>query len=392
MFERNLFPALKDALGVKQVIAITGLRRVGKTTSVKYLFNNIDSTNKHYFDLERIEYRQLFSGKNYEEIIKKLEFEGVDFKNKAYIALDEIQLAPNITSVIKYIYDTYDVKFIITGSSSFYMKGQFSESLAGRKQLFELWPLAFDEFLRFKDINVSLPSFSYEKTNKYIIERLGTYYDEFVTYGGFPEIALSSNHAHKRSLLIDILDSYMKFDILFLSDFTKADELYNLVRLLSSRVGSKVDYSKISSIMGINRHKVKDYILFLENTYFIRLLSPFVTNPDREIALQKKLYFTDNGLLNILGQISSGALFENCVANQLFGKGRLQYYSKKTGKEIDFILDGERAFEVKETPTEQDLKILKKRALGIGIKEHYLIGKEIPASGFDEFIWGGAIK
>lgn len=272
------------------------------------------------------------------------------------------------------------------------MKGQFSESLAGRKQLFELWPLTFDEFLRFKNINVSLPEFTFEKTNQYIIERLSTYYNEYITYGGFPEIVLSNKPENKKSLLLDIFDSYIKLDILFLSDFRKADELYNLVRLLSSRVGSKIDYSKISSITGLNRHKVKDYILFLENTYFIRLISPFVTNPDREIALQKKVYFTDNGLLNILGQISSGASFENCVANQLFDLGKTQYYAKRDGREIDFILNGERAFEVKETPSEQDLKTLKKRALGIGINNYHLIGKKRPASGFCKFIWGGAIN
>ena len=217
--------------------------------------------------------------------------EGVDFTEKAFIILDEIQLVHNITSVIKYIYDTYNVKFIITGSSSLYMKGQFSESLAGRKHLFEMWPLSFDEFLQFKQAGVTLPDFSFKHTPH----------------------------------------------------------------------------------------------------FFIRLLKPFVTNPDREIALQKKLYFTDSGLLNMMGQNSSGAIFENTIANQLFTKGTLQYYAKKNGKEIDFILNGNRAFEIKETPTPYDLKILKNRSLSIGIKQYHLVGKTPPGSGFNDFIWGGAI-
>ncbi len=391
MLHRKIFPVLKEALTKKQIIAITGLRRVGKTTTIKYLFNEIKSSNKFYFDLERIEYRKLFSEDNYGNIVNALRLEGVDFTQKAYLALDEIQLVSNITSVIKYIYDTYDVKFIITGSSSFYMKGQFSESLAGRKQLFELWPLSFDEFLIFKNAGVNLPEFAFEYSSDYFIDKLSVYYDEYNRYGGFPEVALIPKPEDKKIILQDILESYVNFDIQFLSDFTKTDELYSVIRLLVSRVGSKVDYSKLSSLIGINRHKVKEYILFLENTYFIKLIKPFVTNPDREIALQKKLYFSDSGLLNLFGQISSGALFENTIANQLFTKGTLQYYARKNGKEIDFILNETIALEVKETPTPHDLRVLKNRAQSIGLKQYYLIGKTAPPVAFKDFIWGGAI-
>jgi predicted AAA+ superfamily ATPase len=106
-------------------------------------------------------------------------------------------------------------------------------------------------------------------------------------------------------LLKDIFDSFLKLDILFISDFTKTEELYKLITLLSARTGSKLDYTKLSGISGINRHKVKDYLLFLEKTFFIRIIRPYVLNRDREIALQPKIYFTDNGLLKVAGQLSS---------------------------------------------------------------------------------------
>ncbi len=391
MIVRNKYHELTKALNIKQIIAITGLRRVGKTTTIKYLLDKIKNKNKIYLDLERIEYRNIFLGENYGEIIKSLEIEGIDFSQKAYIALDEIQLVPNITSVIKFIYDTYDVKFLITGSSSFYMKNTFSESLAGRKRIYELWPLSFDELLRFKNINVNLPEFDLSSTNPHLINKLNVYYDEYVNYGGFPEVVLAKNNDDKIALLKDIYNSYINLDIKFLADFKKANEIYKLLKLFSARVGSKIDYSKISGISGINRHKVKEYLLFLESTFFIKLVPAFVSNPDREIALQNKLYFSDSGLLNILGKINSGALFENTVANQLSEKGEIRYYAKRTGQEIDFILDGSTAFEVKETASAHDLKILKNRAENIGLKKYALIGKNAPDSGFHNFIWGGAI-
>jgi len=387
---RNILKQIDPVVEDKQIIAICGLRRTGKTTLVKYLLDKCPS-NKKYFDLEKAEFRFLFSGDNYQDIIKALELEGIDISKKAYIAIDEIQLLPEITSLIKYLYDTYNIKFFVTGSSSFYMKNQFSESLAGRKYLFELNTLSFNEFLSFKEVNVNLPAFSYQNANEYLIKKLGSYYDEYINYGGFPEIVLVEKTEKKKMYLSDVLNAYLNLDIKYLADFTTTDEIYKLLKLLSARAGSKIDYTKMSALSGINRKKVKEYMLFLESTFFIRLVSPYVTNSDREIALQQKIYFTDNGLLNMLGKISSGALFENMIANQLFHLGNLKYYARKSGQEIDFILNDTLAFEVKETPTIYDLKTLVSRANKIKINKCFLVGRNFPPTGFNDFIWGGSI-
>jgi len=391
MIHRTLYPQLLKALESKQITAITGLRRVGKTTTLHYLYEYIESSNKIILDLEKMEYRLIFKEERYDNVKSALEIEGINFNKKAYIFLDEIQLATNSTSIIKYFYDHFNIKFIITGSSSFYMKGLFTESLAGRKQLFELWPLNFKEFLDFKGVKINLPKFSFEPTNPYLISKLALLYNEYINFGGFPEVALLNGDKQKYNLLKDILDSYIRFDILFLSDFRKSDEIFKLIKLLSARVGSKVDYSKLSGISGINRHKVKDYLLFLENTFFIKLIKPFVTNTDREIALQTKIYFSDNGLLNSLASISSGAKLENSIANQLYLKGELNYYAKRNGQEIDFIFNKNTAIEVKETPTAGNFKTLKRRAKSIGIEKYVLCGNNNVDNGFNEFIYGGAI-
>lgn len=271
------------------------------------------------------------------------------------------------------------------------MKNQFSESLAGRKFLFELDTLSFDEFLNFKEVKISMPEFKFEKASYYFYKRLSTYYNEYINFGGFPEVALIEKPETKRRYLLDILNSYLNLDIKYLADFTKTDEIYKLLRLLSARTGSKTDYSKISGLSGINRKKLKDYLLFLESTFFIRLISPFVTNVDREIAVQKKIYFSDNGLLSVLGNLSSGALFENMIASQLYRLGRLNYYARRTGQEIDFILNGKIALESKETPGLSDLKTLNYRAQKLNLQNQYLIGRYFPPTEFNDFIWGGNI-
>ncbi|RLD66046.1 MAG: ATP-binding protein [Bacteroidetes bacterium] len=391
MIKRNIYKKLDKAINARQIIAITGLRRSGKTTALKYLIEKINSKNKIYLDLERMEYRKIFQDDNYGNIIKALEIYGINLSEKSWIFLDEIQLVKNIGSVLKYLYDNYPIKFVVTGSSSFYMKGTLSESLAGRKILFDLWPLSFDEFLTFKGENAFVLTPDLEQTPSFYIDKYKAYYEEYVEYGGFPEVALSSSHDNKIDLLKDIFDSFLKLDILFLSDFTKTEELYKLIVLLSARTGSKIDYTKLSGISGINRHKVKDYLLFLEKTFFIRIIRPYVLNRDREIALQPKIYFTDNGLLKVAGQISGGALFENSIANQLSLKGELAYYAKRTGQEIDFILNKKTAIEVKETPSSGDLKTLMRRANSINLTSTALIGRHVPPGSFTEYVWGGAI-
>jgi hypothetical protein len=389
MIHRRIFNDLEDALSSKQIIVITGMRRVGKTTSVKYLLDKIPGNNKAYFDLERVEYRILFREPNYQNIIQALRSEGLDLTVKAFIAIDEIQLVPDITSVIKYLYDNYDIKFIITGSSSFYLKNHFTESLAGRKRVFEMTTLAFDEYLQFRQVKFDFEQGVYRKINPVTYNRLLPFYNDFIEYGGFPEVALTDSQSNKVALPKDIINSYLQIDIKYLADFTKVDQIYKIIALLTSRVTSKVDFSKLAGITGINRQLIKEYLLFFEQTFLIRQVPAFVKNHDREIALQKKLYFTDNGLLNILGKVNKSALLENSIANQLARMGEIRYYARRTGQEIDFILDEKIAFEVKETPGPHDLHILSSRSMQIDIKQFYLVGLYMSNPGFSDFVWAG---
>lgn len=394
MVQRDLFISLEKHLNQRSVTVITGMRRVGKSTAVKFLLQKVNHTNKLYLDCERIEIRTLLNRPDYESIVEELQLSGLDFTKPCVLALDEIQLVKNLPSFIKYVYDTYSVKFIVTGSSSYYMKNQFSESLAGRKQVFEMYPLSFKEFLNFKKTNIRLPEkYAWKPFNRAWFNKCKKWYEEYVEYGGFPEVVLASKKTNKEAYLRDIINSYIELDIKLLSDYSASEELYNIIKLLAARTGSKIDYTKLSSIAGINRQKVTSYLQLLESTYFIYLIKPFTRNIDKEISQQPKIYFSDTGILNALAakQISSGQLFENAIAAQLKSQGQLQYFQKKNGQEIDFILDGKLAIEVKQTATRQDNIVLKERADSINIKNTTLVSWQIPTDAFESFTWGGSI-
>lgn len=394
MFQRGIYKDLLAHLSKKQVTVITGMRRVGKSTAVKYLLEQLKHSNKLYLDCERVEIRVLFNRPDYEGIREELTLMGLDFSKPCLIAIDEIQLVENLPSVIKYWYDTYGVKFIVTGSSSYYMKNTFSESLAGRKRIFEMYPLSFKEFLVFKEVwSDDFGKFSWQLYNRAWYNKAKDWYEEYIAFGGFPEVVLEEERRDKKELLNDIINSYIELDVKLLADYSVSEELYKLVKLLAARSGNKTDYVKLSSVSGINRQKIASYIRLLEYTYLIHQLSPFTKNIDKEISQQKKLYFADTGILNVLAgsQLSSGQLFENTVAAQLKPQGTLMYYQQKTGQEIDFIFNDNTAMEVKETPVIQYKNTLSKRANALEIKKHLLIGRFPAQNGFDDFLWGGGI-
>lgn len=379
IFPRKIEKELKKSLDSKEIVILTGMRRTGKTTLMTSLIDSIPCKNKIFLDLENPLNRKIFEEVNYDNILKNLEKFGITVREKAYIFLDEIQLMSEIPSAIKYLYDHYDIKFFLTGSSSYYLKNLFTESLAGRKFIFELYPLDFEEYLVFKgkkkDFFTDFKK-KEEKKSEIIFELYDKYYDDYLEFGGFPGVVLKSDIAQKQKALNDIFTSYFEQDVKTLADFKNINKLRDLIILLSARVGAKIEISKISSELGVSRETVYNYLSFLENTYFIFLVKPFSRNVDREVSGARKAYFCDTGILNLLKNSSRGAILENSTFRALKNYGKINYYQKRTGAEIDFVVDENIGFELKSHGGGFDAVRLAKISQKIGLKESYVISKK----------------
>jgi len=386
---RKIYPELLKHAQTPLVTVLTGMRRTGKTTLVKQLLLDLKNKNSIYLDFQRLDIRELFEEKNYEVIRKNMIAQNLSPENMV-IVIDEIQLAPDAPSAIKYLYDTYGIKFIVTGSSSYYLKNLFSESLSGRKKIFELYPLDFGEFLAFKKIAFKRSDWKTKDFDKPIYDRLSSYYEEFIRFGGFPQVVLALFEKEKIDELKDIMSSYVNIDIKTLADFADERNIYSLIKLLANRIGNKIDYSKLSRLIGLSRPTVKNYIYFFEKTYLIQTIGVHTSSIDREIVKTRKLYFCDTGLANVLSEINSGAQFENTAFNQLSRIGQVQYYSLKNGNEIDFILDEKLAIESKETPIEDDLRKLESISKIAKVNKFTLIGRH-KSPKFKKYVWGGCI-
>jgi len=371
---RLIYDKIKPYFDSPEAIIITGMRRTGKTTLLNLIFDQIDSKNKIFVDLENPLNIKYFEEENYERIKISFEFLGIDFTQKSYIFLDEIQFVKNLPSVVKYLIDHYKVKFYLTGSASFYLKNLFTESLSGRKHLFELFPLTFSEFLLFKESVLKIPDTAHE-ISKAVFETISPLYDEYVFFGGFPGVVLKTNVEEKKKALEEIFTSFFQQEILQLGDFRRNEVIRDLILLLTQRLGSKLDIQKISKEIGLSRPTVYEYIAFLEGTFFLKTIRPFTRGKNSEIRKMPKVYLCDTGLANYLSHLDMGLLFENNIFQNLRQRGELNYYQKKKGTEIDFILNKKIAYEVKLTPQLSDARKLKKAANELNLEEFRVIAK-----------------
>ncbi|GBR74726.1 ATPase [Candidatus Termititenax aidoneus] len=402
--QRKIWPELqKDLLTTKQAMVITGPRRAGKTTTLKWLFEQIKSANKCFLDLENVGDRSIFEVIDYDNVVANLgQKYNLRLKQKMYIVIDEIQFLPNIASIVKYLYDHYDIKFILSGSSSYYLKNYFTESLSGRKFLYELFPLTFREYLEFAGKKYTFPPRNIYaeqiRFNETAFASLRNYYQDYLNFGGYPAVALAASREEKLREISEIYSAYINVDVKTLADFRSIADFRRLIELLAVRVGNRININELSMISGLARATIENYLEFLEQTYLVRTIPVESDSPAVRQRKAKKLYFVDNGIARINADLSGGQKFENAVSCQLAAQNvRISYYENKTG-EIDFILRSpfgapesqSVAIEVKETPTEADFTVLKKRAQRLGISGCYLVGRE-KSRKFNDYLWGGEL-
>lgn len=376
-YPRAILSQLENELETEQVVVITGMRQVGKTTLLKHLFEQIDGPNKTFLDFENPLHRKVFEEEDYENIWNNLQEFNISKQEKTFIFIDEIQNLPKVSSAVKYLYDHWRVKFFLTGSSSFYLKNLFPESLAGRKIIYELYPLTFAEFLVFKEVErKEIPSFKgkAKQKNKIRYERLSKYFIEYSQYGGFPRVVLETSATRKKQILEEVFKSYFEQDVKTLADFKDLSQLRDLILLLIPRIGSKLDISKLADNLEVSRETVYSYLSFLEKTYFIQLLAQFSRSIDRQAAGSKKVYLCDSGLANILGKPSEGQQLENSVFQSLRPRYKLSYYQKNS-KEIDFIVDEKTGLEVKKSASAQDIQNLQRRSERLPLKERCIVSQ-----------------
>jgi len=288
-----------------------------------------------------------------------LRLEGIDFNHQNLLIFDEIQLLDDPSNLLKLLHDHFPaLKIIATGSSSLRIKTKFSDSLAGRKRVYLVEPLNFDEFLLFRGedrlrnlrqmFREGIPALTplLASGHDHFLGLL----EEYLIYGGYPEVVLIPNKQEKLLKLDSIANAYIKKDIREVANIEKISAYNNLLKYLAINAGTQFNLSSARETIGISSVTLSKYLNLLEETFIVAELPPFFTNRNKEISKSRKLYFKDTGINNLLLQNfnslalrrDAGALYETYVFNSLnWGQDitrSLYFYRTQSKSEIDFIL------------------------------------------------------
>ena len=342
----------------KQISLIIGARQTGKTTLMLQLKGLVDHENKPNFFISLEDPKFLNLLNQHPDYLFQV-LPPLNGNKRTIIFIDEIQYLNNPSNFLKYHYDKSlaKIKFIVSGSSSFYIDKKFKDSLAGRKRIFKLPTLSFEELLIFKDREELPPLLNKGPGPEIYKNELIKLQDEYMIFGGYPDVVTEPEPKEKQLILREIAESYVKKDALE-TGLKRPDAYLNILSALAEIVGSLLNTNNIAVKFGLSNMTVDSYIRLMQKSFHIVTVKPFYRNISKELRKMPKVFFADLGLRNhflnnftpLLLRDDKGALFENFVF-RLFSdrvnESYIRYWRTQKQQEVDFIINNKRAFEVK---------------------------------------------
>lgn len=345
---------IKLPVNLNRAVTVVGLRRTGKTyllyqTMKELLDQGMNLKNIFYinFEDERLEGMGSKDLSKIVELYRKYNPEG----KRMYLFFDEVQNVDGWEKFVRRLLERRDVRIFITGSSSKLLSKEIATTLRGRSLSFHLLPLSFQEFLNFKDIRFEEPFIEDERG---IIKRE---IEEYVKYGGFPEVVKYEDMIKIRTLQ-EYLDLIIYKDLVERYGIKKIDVMKSLIRIVVKNFANRVSVKKLQNILlssgrELSKSKMYEYFSYLEDIGFVIPVRKFSYSEIEAMRSMPKLYIVDNGFPTIYGMKDIGRRIENIVALELIRRKyyydpslEIHYYIGKNKKEVDFVVS--EGFKVKE--------------------------------------------
>lgn len=332
--ERKIYQKLQKYMETDQIIALTGLRRTGKTTLMQKVIQDQIKKGKNpedilYFsfdEFQNIEIKKIL--KAYQEIFNK------DLrKEETLLLLDEVQKLENWSNQAKTIYDLHkgNMKIMISGSESLFIRKEIKETLAGRMYEFKVKPLTFKEYLTFKEKKEELkPLNLYKKELKYLFQ-------EYTKTMGFPELTETTDKEiiHKY-IKENIMGKVIYKDLETLFNTRATEKLESILKILMEKPGQIIKIQDLAKDLGITRQTLSNYLTYLEKSFLIKKLYNYSENQRKTERKLRKFYPTilSPNLLFKEDTYSQSQVFEWILANQL----ETDFFWRDQYKnEVDFI-------------------------------------------------------
>lgn len=336
---RDLLAICIRQLDKKEVVLLKGVRRSGKSTLMAQMIGVLLESGRKPAQILRINLEEPLFAAEYSvgllEQIYRLYREQIHPSGKCYLFLDEIQNIPEWERWVRGRSETEDIKVVITGSSSRLLSYEVGAKLTGRHVSFELFPLSFKEFLRFKGLQAGSPESYFEQ--KSVIRSL---FAEYRKYGGFPEVVLRDEIEDKELLLKQYFEDILNRDVVSRTEIRDTLTLQNLAVFLMSNIGRLTSVSNLKKNLGVSQGKVENYASALMESYLLYRLPKLERSMKKSIRARFKPYAIDTGLRNRVAfsfSEDSGWLAENIVLNHLRSRHEEIYY-ESNGGEVDFVV------------------------------------------------------
>src|SRR3989338_2304308 len=321
---RDLLGEISSYIEKKQIIAVHGLRRTGKTTLMHHIINLLLKTQKPdhiiYYSFDLLDAKV-------EEILDKAKgLLGIDIKkDRVFVFLDEIQKHDNWENELKALYDNYpNIKFFISGSSSLFIEKRTKESLGGRVFSFVLEPLTFQEYLDIKGIKIKGALF--EKEAKEALTH-------YLRIGGFPELVDEKDHVKIDKYIKElIVDRIVYIDIPAAFEIDEPQLLERILSIISAVPGSIIDYESLADDLSRNRKTISNYIFYLEKAFLIKKLYNYSKNLLTTEKKSKRMYPASTAFAYLFNSEEGRIIETGILMNSSF-----KFFSRQGNKEVDFI-------------------------------------------------------
>lgn len=324
---------------------ITGIRRCGKSFLLfnifkKYLMETgVQEDHIIEIALDGIENEELREPKVCFKYVK----EAIKDDRKYYLLLDEVQFMPRFEEVLNSLLRISNIDVYVTGSNSKFLSSDIVTEFRGRGDEIRVYPLSFAEFY-------SVYAEDYDEA-----------WDEYMTYGGLPQIVGLKSEQQKAEYLKNIFVSVYLKDVIERNKLHNATEIGILVDVLASSIGAPTNPTRIANTfeserkMKYTNKTISKHIDYLEEAFLISKADRYDVKGRKYIGANLKYYFTDVGLRNArlnFRQQEPTHIMENIVYNELLLRGYnvdvgiVEVFSKdKTGKsirkqlEVDFVVN-----------------------------------------------------
>ncbi len=359
-FLSNQVRKLKDSK-FGRILLFTGARQTGKTTLVKELL-----TDHAYISVEDPQVRPTYeklTAAQWQQLYPKA-------------TIDEVQKAPSIIESIKAVYDQYDQpRYALLGSSQILLLGKVKETLAGRCNILELFPLTLPELKTHSFSDEIIPSFFQKILNaemrpdeippQFVLDPLmpdkQKAYSHYLDFGGYPAVSDEDLSGEERRLWLEnYTRTYLERDLADLANLRELQPFIKLRQAVALGTGGLLNVESLARQIGITPKTIRRYLQYLSISYQSILLEPWSRNLLRRLTKTPKLHILDTGILRaILGKQGAltGSEFESALVAEIYKQSHaihapmhFTHLRTSDGLEIDLLLEtseGYYAFEMK---------------------------------------------